>query len=66
MKQQPTTPFEKQPTLEEVLLAYHQAVEAGRTPDRQELLARHRHLAEQLADLFDDEDHVNPLLASLP
>src|SRR4051794_33152177 len=44
--------------LQEVLAAYIQAVEAGRSPDRKEILARHPDLAADLDTFFADHDRM--------
>src|SRR5450755_79418 len=49
-------PSEREQRLQDVLAGYMQAVEAGRTPDRQEMLARHPDLAGELASFFANRD----------
>ena len=43
---------ERERRLDEILVAYLEAVELGENPDRQELLARHPDLAGQFYDNF--------------
>ena len=52
MNTTPPNPSDREQRLQDVLADYLQAVEAGRTPDRQELLARHPDLADELASFF--------------
>jgi eukaryotic-like serine/threonine-protein kinase len=51
--------------LEDVLLAYLTAVDAGQAPDRQEFVDRHPQFAWELAGFFADQDqtacYVEPL-----
>ncbi len=52
---------ERERRLDEVVLAYLKAVEAGQQPDRQELLDRHADLLPELAQFFEDADALGGL-----
>src|SRR5438874_9581734 len=51
--------------LHTVIAEYLQADEAGRPPDRTELLTRHPDLAEGLCEFFADHDRVRQAVATL-
>jgi serine/threonine protein kinase len=51
--------------LQEVLAAYLRDVEAGRNPDRAELLARHPELAGELQSFFAGQEQIGRLAAPL-
>jgi hypothetical protein len=51
--------------VEEVFLAYLQAVDRGQTPDPAALVDGHPEIAEELRALFADEARLQPLLAPL-
>jgi hypothetical protein len=56
MADTPPNPSDREQRLQDVLAGYMQAVEAGQTPDRQELLAQHPDLAGELASFFANRD----------
>jgi tRNA A-37 threonylcarbamoyl transferase component Bud32/Tol biopolymer transport system component len=60
----PSDPAREQ-RLQDVLLVYLQEIDAGRTPDRQELLRRHADLATELAAFFADQDRLEQVAQRL-
>jgi hypothetical protein len=54
-----------EPRLNAILAEFLRAIEAGQTPDRQELLARHPDIADDLAAFFADHDRMHQLAAPL-
>src|SRR5262249_13885557 len=56
---------ERERLLDEGVTAYVKAAEAGHAPDRDELLARHPDLADDLAAFFAAESQVNRVAAPL-
>src|SRR5689334_16896504 len=73
MADQPTAPVEaieggeseQERRRGEVLAAYFAAVEAGRGPTPQELIAQHPDLAHELAGYFADQERFGRLVAPL-
>src|SRR5208283_678700 len=53
------------PRLDEVIAAYLEAVAAGKTPDREELLARHPDLASELTAFFAEHDRIQHVVGPL-
>jgi WD40 repeat protein len=51
--------------LQEAVLAYEQAVDAGRKPDAREFLERYPDVAGELAKFLADQDQLSPLIAPL-
>ncbi len=61
----PNDPTIPQDSIDAVIAAYLEAVDAGRSPDRQELLNRYPRHAEQLRSFFADHDRMNQAAAPL-
>jgi serine/threonine protein kinase len=60
-----TTEAEREQRLNDILLAYVEAVEAGHVPDRRQLLALYPEFASELSDFFDSRDQVEAMSAPL-
>jgi hypothetical protein len=60
---EPTDDSERGRRFEAVLGAYFEALDAGQSPDRQELLTRHPDLAAELAEFFAEQDRFHRLVA---
>jgi serine/threonine protein kinase len=56
---------EREERLAEILLAYVEAVQAGATPDRGELLAKHPEFAAELREFFAGRDQLEQVAAPL-
>jgi hypothetical protein len=56
---------ERDDPLQSILVAYLEAVEAGRTPDRPELLARHPEFAAELTEFLANLDRIERVAAPL-
>jgi WD40 repeat protein len=66
MSSEPNTPrSEREQRLQSILVAYLEAVEAGRAPGRDELLARHPEVAGELAEFLDSREHIARAAAPL-
>ncbi len=61
----PETVSEDAKQVQEVVLSYLQAQEAGQAPDPQEVLARHPHLASELRAFFSEEKELRPEVTPL-
>jgi hypothetical protein len=62
---QPNEDAEQQRRFEAVLGAYFEALDAGQSPNRQELLDRNPDLATDLAEFFAEQDRFHDLVAPL-
>src|SRR5438132_820567 len=60
-----TTETEREQRLNEILLAYVEAVEAGHVPDRRQFLALYPEFASELSDFFEGGDRIEVLSAPL-
>src|SRR5262249_12702191 len=60
-----TTEAEREQRLNDILLAYVEAVEAGHVPDRRQLLALYPEFASELSDFFEGRDRIEVLSAPL-
>jgi WD40 repeat protein len=63
--QEPTDDPERRRRFEAALGAYFEAIDAGQTPDRQELMARHPDLATELTEFFAEQERFHRLVAPL-
>ncbi|MFN4260815.1 MAG: protein kinase domain-containing protein [Gemmataceae bacterium] len=59
------TPLSREQQLERILHAYLQAVDRGESPDRQEILAAHPDLRDELAEYFADASKLERIADSL-
>ena len=59
------TEAEREQRLNDILLAYVEAVEAGHVPDRRQLLALYPEFASELSEFFDGRDQVEVMSAPL-
>src|SRR6516225_7612180 len=62
---EPTDDPERRRRFEAALGAYFEALDAGQSPDRQELLAGHPDLAAELAEFFAEQDRFHRLVEPL-
>jgi serine/threonine-protein kinase len=63
---EPGGPSGHERPLDEVVLEYLKAADAGRAPDPQEVIARHPGLADELRAFFADQERLAPWLGSEP
>jgi hypothetical protein len=63
MSPEPSTLSDRDDRLDEIILAYHKAIEAGQGPDPQELVARHPDLAGELTAYFAAQRRLDPFVA---
>jgi len=61
----PTHTTEREERLQEILLVYLEATEAGQKPDRHELIERHADLAAELNEFFVEQDRLDRLAKPL-
>jgi WD40 repeat protein len=64
MEPDSTTPT-RDDRLDDVILAYLKAIEAGETPDRRQILVRHPDMADDLIRFFANKDQLNPFNSTL-
>jgi hypothetical protein len=57
MNETQPNPSNREQRLQDILAEYMQAVEAGRIPNRQRMLAEHPDLADDLASFFANRDN---------
>jgi WD40 repeat protein len=65
ISQEPIDDPQRRRRFEAALGAYFEALDAGQSPDRQELLARHPDLVVELAEFFAEQDRFHRLVAPL-
>ena len=68
MRESPMSPMQdnlREQRLDEIVAAYLDELQAGRTPDRQDLLQAHPDLAAELLAFFKDNDQLDGLTAPL-
>ena len=65
MSHEPETVSEREGRLEEAVLCYLKAAEAGTPIDRRAFLARYPDVAEELQAFLVEQDRLDPLLAPL-
>jgi serine/threonine protein kinase len=65
MNRPPTSPPEREDRLNEILLAYVEALQAGQAPDQGQLLADHPEFRAELAAFFEGHNEVERLVAPL-
>jgi serine/threonine-protein kinase len=63
MSHEPSTLPDREDQLDEALLAYHKAVDAGQAPDPHQFIARYPDLAEELDAYFAAQRRLDPFIA---